>query len=303
MRTLAKVIAIVCCMVFITPLTAMAQIEMEGDAMDIATEAASSLPLINSQSWSVSDVTIIELSYSKGDFITIESVTGDKITLNEYLTENNTNYYATATLSGGNLKLTQGNRPNSSYNSHTVLLLPENYTGTISVNNSGGSISLYNMTSNATYDLYNGGGRITVDNVAAKTIKAACPYAGTLKITNTTAALDINLSGTINISSSIINGSIKNSGQITQMTINLSQLSGNLSISNASGMVVLGMPNKESFKLNGTVTKTDGNRIVNNFGYGNFTTIKNTITGSNGSNPSNTVTVTTSDRFTFQLTR
>jgi len=73
----------------------------------------------------------------------------------KYLTEDNASCYAAATLSGGNLKATQGSRPNGrSYNARTVLLLPERYAGDVSVYSGGGSVSLYHIASDAAYDLF-----------------------------------------------------------------------------------------------------------------------------------------------------
>lgn len=301
MKVLTRVIAVVCCMVFMMASASAAQAGLEGIAEEPSAEAADRPPLMSSRSWSASDVTKIELNYAKGEFITIEPAADGKITLNEYLTEDNAGYYAAAALSGGKLNFTQGSRPSGhACNSHTVLLLPESYAGTVSVHSGGGSISLYRMTGGAAYDLSCALGQIRVGHVAAKTIKASCPRAGTLIITDTSAALDVDFSGKITVSNSAVSGSIKNSGQSTHMAITLSYLSGDLFVSSASGTVVLGLPAEEAFTLNGTVTKTGGSRIVNHFGRGSFTTAGSAITGSNGSHPDKTVTVAASGKFILE---
>lgn len=51
------------------------------------------------------------------------------------------------------------------------------------------------------------------------------------------------------------------------------------------------------------VTEAGGDKIVNHFEAGEFTTSGATITGFNGSNPSKAVTVSASDKFTLQTVK
>lgn len=254
--------------------------------------------LINTQEWASSSVSKIHLDYYFDEILILPS-SNSNIVLKEYLSQKGSQYQASISNSGGTVKVTQGERPSGvTYSSKIELYVPNNYNGTVQLDVADGSIAVRGVLTIDTMILNLDEGKIQVDKLTATNKFTTKSDYGVVYLTDCKGNVDVTVyDGSIIVANSNIGGSIK-ATDYTVMNIGLSGVYSNININNKEGTVRLALPTGDSFKIDAIVTDKYGT-LSNTFS-NTFTQSGNTLTGSWGSNPSKTVTVSTSDKMTIE---
>ena len=254
--------------------------------------------LINTQEWAASSVSKIHLDYYFDEILLLPS-SNSNIVLKEYLSQEGSQYQASISNSGGTVKVTQGQRPSGvTYSSKIELYVPDNYNGTVQLDVADGSIAICGALTINTMILNLDESKVQVDKLTA-TIKLTVKLDyGAVYLTDCKGNVDVTVyDGSIIVANSNIGGFIK-ATDYNVMNIELSGIYSNLNINNKEGTVHLALPTDDSFKIDAAVTDRYGT-LSNTFS-NTFIQSGNTLTDSWGSNPSKTVTVSTSDKMTIE---
>jgi hypothetical protein len=102
------------------------------------------LELVNTQEIGLDRITGVKISYSYGD-VSVFIGTKDTLIIKEYISENDSRYFAKIANSGNTVTIGNGERPSrpssNTFGCRIEVYLPLSYRNTINVNTSGGSIS------------------------------------------------------------------------------------------------------------------------------------------------------------------
>lgn len=196
------------------------------------------LPLINTKEWDCSMLSAVEACY-KTDNISILPSPTDKIILKEYLTENQSGYYAGTEIKNGVLTIRCGERPAGSYESCIELYVPDNVLAYVRVETVSGAITADNYT-----------GSLALSTVS-----------GLIDICDSAITGSINsVSGEVTICDSAITGSIDTvSGSVGLFP---ADMPGNLAVCSHSGKIEVFLPETASCSLR---AETDSGRIRSDY--------------------------------------
>ena len=120
------------------------------------------IPMINTREWDGSELLAIEAYYETDNVYVLPSTT-NKIILKEYLTEDKSDYYASAEIKNDVLSIRSGDRPAANYESYIEIYVPndlldhvkvetvsgaikvDNYAGVITLSTTNGEIYIYSL--------------------------------------------------------------------------------------------------------------------------------------------------------------
>ncbi len=190
------------------------------------------ISLVNTLTFDTEDFDSLRLDYDADDLQLLES-DSNKVVVKEYMNENKKSYYARTYRQNGVQVITEGRRPRrSSFESYIELYIPKDYTGSLSLHSTSGTIQseiALNLSGDFSVDTTSG--RVIISNTKAAKIGASSTN-GSLSFENT-AADEISVTTTNAITSlKQVNGVIRYQSKGGKLTA--SELLGSGSF-NASG--------------------------------------------------------------------
>lgn len=219
------------------------------------------IPAINTKEWDCSAFSAVEVSYQTDHIYIFPSAT-DKVILKEYLTEDQSNYYASAETKNNTLTIRSGDRPTVNYKSYIELYLPNAVLNNIQVETISGAITIENYT-----------GVLSLSSISGAIVICDSSIAGNIKT----------ISGGIDISDTNIAGNINTvSGKIECYP---EGLIGDLYIQSSSGRIEAVFPEEVSYYLK---AKTTTGKISSSY-FQPHSEKKKEFSTSIGSNPKFTV--------------
>jgi DUF4097 and DUF4098 domain-containing protein YvlB len=175
------------------------------------------MELVNTQEIGLDHVNAIEVLY-RSEKITLFQGTANMLIVKEYMSKNNSSYYARITNTGNKLIIERGRRPFELFNTfraHVEVYLPVSYTNALSVKTSSGKIEFLDEYVCSQIDIESSSGSISINTVTAKTAS----------FKNSSGSIHCeNVNGNTNIYTA--------SGKITFGSIN-----GNVSVESSSGSI------------------------------------------------------------------
>ena len=264
--------------------------------------------LVNTLTFTVGDFETLRLDYDAEDIQILEA--GDsKVTVKEYMNEDKKRYYARTSIKNGELFITEGDRPRrSSFQSYIELYLPQDYTGSIALHTTSGTIHsdmALNLSGDLSVDTTSG--IVEVSNATAPKIKATSTN-GQLRL-ETINADRINIE-TTNAATSMnrINGMIhyqSKGGQLTasdlsgsgtfqasgdgSIDISFGDVIGDISAYSKNGTLTVMLPENLSFKFSATTKEGS----INTSFADQLAVTDNTAAGTIGASPDATVKLET----------
>ncbi|HWQ40891.1 MAG TPA: DUF4097 family beta strand repeat-containing protein [Desulfosporosinus sp.] len=258
------------------------------------------IALVNTLTFNIGDFQSLRLDYDADNIHVLES-DNDKVTLKEYMNEDQKSYYARTSTQSGELLITEGDRPRrSSFESYIEIYIPRDYTNSLSLHSTSGTIEAeipLNLSGNLSVDTTSGA--IDVSNTKASNIKITSTNgnlsfenidADAIEIQTTNATTSINqASGVIsyqskdgNLTASGINGSGSfNASGEGSIDVSFTDATGNISAYSKNGNLTLGLPSQLAFKFSAT---TKEGSIDTSFA-DQLAVTDNTAAGTVGSSP------------------
>ena len=182
--------------------------------------------LVNTKSFSVSGLQSISVNYPS-DNIKIFRDNGNSVVLKEYMSRNNTSFYAKTSQSGGRLAIERGNRrPWFYFNCRIEITIPYSFTGNLDVHVSSANIDATDLQGFSDLDLRSSSGSLRLGDITAAKAK--------LNSSSGTISIDSIEAQTINIENSSGGISVDT---IEAQTINLTTNSGRIRCQSASGEI------------------------------------------------------------------
>lgn len=105
-----------------------------------------SLELANTVRLSLADVSSVTISYDEED-VKFQEGEGDTLVIKEYMTEDNSGYYAKIRQSGNQIAVSEGGKPffNSGFSRCVAVYLPADYHGTLTVTTTDGTLDFSDL--------------------------------------------------------------------------------------------------------------------------------------------------------------
>jgi len=222
--------------------------------------------LVNEQEIALSQINSIEIRY-RFENIAFYSHNSDTLIIKEYMTENNSGYFAKINNSGNNLVVEAGNRPFIGFGTFRVKIevyIPISNKN-ITLKTSSGKIEGTGVYNASSINIESSSGNISINSITADTIKLKAS-SGYIKCNNVNGNTTLNTSsGSINVS--VINGDVfaeASSGSINLGTVNgtvntktssgriqcaVTQNAGDVTIRTTSGSVTLDIPRNLIFNF------------------------------------------------------
>lgn len=237
------------------------------------------LQMANEIHLSLDGISELTISYDEEKVIFYESK-GDDLTIKEYMTENNSSYYARVEESNGSIKISEGGKPlfRGDFSRYVEVYLPASYQENLTVTTTNGNIDISELElSLNTLRMDSTAGTIKLNTVEAQSIylsttsgilDVAGLKAEEIRIDTTRGSLsceelDGNVtytttSGNANIQSAIGSGTYKanNSGELNVV---YSEVTGDLTFYNKNDSINLSLPADLEFEFeaatkNGTIS-------------------------------------------------
>ncbi|MPM16665.1 hypothetical protein SDC9_63046 [bioreactor metagenome] len=264
--------------------------------------------LVNTLSFDTGGFERLGLDYDADDIYVLGS-TSDKIIVKEYMNENKQSYYARTSTQNGALLITEGDRPRrSSFESYVELYIPQDYTNSLSLHSTSGTISseiALNLSCDFRVDTTSG--LVKISNTTASSITAASTdgslsfetiEAGEISIQTTNATTSMNqINGAISYQSKggkltasglIGSGSFHASGD-GSIDISFADVTGDISAYSKNGTLAVTLPSGLAFKF---LAATKGGSIDTSF-TDQLTITDHTVAGTIGVSPEITVELET----------
>lgn len=130
--------------------------------------------LVNTLTFDTEDFESLRLDYDADDLQLLES-DSNKVIVKEYMNENKKSYYARTYKQNDELVITEGRRPRrSSFKSYIELYIPKDYTGSLSLHSTRGTIkSEIALNLSGEFSVDTTSGRMIISNTKAAKIGAA----------------------------------------------------------------------------------------------------------------------------------
>lgn len=264
--------------------------------------------LVNTLTFDTGDFQSLRLDYDADDIHVLES-DNDKVIVKEYMNENKKSYYARTSTQNGELLITEGERPRrSSFESYIELYIPQNYTDSLSLHSTSGTInSEIALNLSGSFSLDTTSGVIEVSNTKASTIKATSTNGSlsfesiesdeiNIQTTNATTSMN-QISGAVSYQSKggkltafdlSGSGSFNASGD-GSIDISFTDVTGDISAYSKNGTLTVTLPSGLDFKFSAT---TKEGSIKPSFA-DQLTITDNTAAGTVGASPDITVELET----------
>jgi DUF4097 and DUF4098 domain-containing protein YvlB len=224
--------------------------------------------IANTLTFTVGDFESLRLDYDADDIQVLEG-NDNKVIIKEYMNEDKKRYYARTSIKKGELLITEGERPRrSSFQSYIELYIPQDYTGSIALHTTSGTIhSDIALNLSGSFSVDTTSGIVEVSNAKALKLKASSTN-GSLHLENIDA--DVISIKTTNATASMnqINGAIhyqSKGGKLTGSDLSGSgtfHASGDGSIDISFGDVISDI---SAYSKNGTLTVTLPSGLAFNF--------------------------------------
>jgi DUF4097 and DUF4098 domain-containing protein YvlB len=187
--------------------------------------------LVNTQELEVDHINAIEIRYRSEDIVMFSN-NSDKLIIKEYMSKNNSRYYAKIIYSGNELVVEAGKRPVGLFAANIEVYIPvsnKNFT----IKTSSGEIEAAGEYTALTMSIESSSGSISVNSITADRIYLKTS-SGNINCQNTNGNTTIDTSSG-NIVCPIINGDLFAKSSSGRMT--LDQVSGSLNASTSSGSI------------------------------------------------------------------
>lgn len=243
--------------------------------------------LVNEQSLALSGVDTLQISYGSGH-VTILPGNGNTIEVKEYMSQHKREYDAVIQQGGSSVTIENGQRPaDPTFTAKINVYIPASYTGDISIETVGGSITSQSVYTLNAFTAASESGGIDCSNITADL----------LRIVNNSGSIDgRNLNGPLDITSQSgstrlydLSGSGIVAGGEGRMELTFSQVSDSLSISTTGGRLDLKLPDDTS--ANFSAATNSGSIEVSL--PGDFDKGETTMQGVMGAAPSFDITLST----------
>lgn len=223
--------------------------------------------LINAKEWAVSDITEIQVNYYT-DYVKVMPSENQNIILKEYLSENASQYYAQTSITDSVLRIDSGERPDDkSYISNIEIYIPAEFTGTISLATTTGTLEVENLT-------------------AAKLILKS--QTGGINVSNSSGHFDCEAAtGSITIQDGSVWGSFTST--TGSVKIASSQITGDITANSRTGSIKAMLSQETPFSISAS-TKTGA--INNNFS-DTWSITDHVLVGTWGTDPTIAISLTT----------
>lgn len=224
--------------------------------------------LVNTLTFDTEDFRSLRLDYDAEDIHVLES-DNDKVILKEYMNEDKPSYYARASTQSDELLITEGDRPNSSsFESYIEIYIPPNYTDSISLHSTSGTIhSEIGLNLSGAFDVDTTNGVVKVSNVKASNIRITSTNgslnfenidADRLNIQTTNAETTMNqINGIVsyqskggNLTASDLHGSGSfNASGEGSIAVSFADVTSDISAYSKNGTLTVTLPNALTFKF------------------------------------------------------
>ena len=264
--------------------------------------------LVNTLTFNTGDFEALRLDYDADDIHVLES-DNDKVIVKEYMNEDKKSYYARTSTQNGELLITEGDRPRrSSFESYIEICIPRNYTGSLSLHSTSGTIhSEIALNLSGDFSIDTTSGVIEVSNTKASNIKAASTNgslsfenidADEINIQTTNATTSMNqINGAINYQSKggkLAASGLSGSGSFNasgegSIDISFADVTSDISAYAKNGTLTVTLPSELAFKFSAT---TKEGSIDTSFA-DQLAITDNTATGRVGTSPDITIELET----------
>jgi DUF4097 and DUF4098 domain-containing protein YvlB len=214
------------------------------------------MELVNTQKIGLDQVNGIEVLY-RSEKVTLFKGTENTLIIKEYMSKNNSNYYARITSAGNKLTIERGRRPLGLFyavHARVEIYLPVSYTNALSVKTTSGKIEFPDEYACSQINIESSSGSISVNTIMAETANFKNSSGG-IHCENVNGNTDIhttsgrisfgNITGNVSVESS--SGSIH--GKKVNGNINISTSSGGIDFDHITGSV-FAESSSGSIKLN-----------------------------------------------------
>ena len=217
--------------------------------------------LVNTQEIPLERISVIDIHY-RSDTITLVTHDSDTLIIREYMTRDNSRFFADIRYSEGELLIRPGNRPQMrSVRAHIAISIPAS-DRSISVRNTSGRIELLGEHAASSFELQNTSGGISIESAQAQRVRIANTSGGISLGSVNAGEIDIESSsgrivvgsaaGTVSARTSsggielgMANGAV--SAQSTSGGIDLGPVNGAVNVRSSSGGIKVG-------SVNGTIS-------------------------------------------------
>jgi DUF4097 and DUF4098 domain-containing protein YvlB len=214
------------------------------------------MKLVNTQEIGLDQVNDIEILYHS-EKISLFKGTENMLIVKEYMSKNNSNYYARITNAGNKLTIEGGRRPFWLFNARVEVYLPVSYANALNIKAASGKIEALDEYACSQISIENSSGSISINAVTAETVSFKnssgsihCENVnGDTSIHTTSGRISFgNIDGNVSVESS--SGSIhgkKVNGNLNTSTssgdIDFDHIVGNVSAESSSGSIKLNLVN------------------------------------------------------------
>jgi DUF4097 and DUF4098 domain-containing protein YvlB len=228
------------------------------------------LELVNTKEINLDGIIDVKILYSS-ERVSVSIGTTDTLIIKEYMSKNDSRYFAKITNSGNTVTIENGRwpiRPFNTFNRSLEVYLPPSYRNTMSIKTSSGKIEASDLFCSI-LAIESSSGNISVDTIVADTINIKAS-SGRIDIGTVTGDVSIRTSSG-NIDIGVVTGDI--STETSSGRININQANGKVSAETSSG-------NMEFSLVNGSVNaKTSSGNIRCTIGEGTRDISLNTASG------------------------
>jgi hypothetical protein len=254
--------------------------------------------LVNRQEIELGNINAVDIAYSWENIALMESDT-DRLIIKEYMSIDNSDYYAHISNSENRISVEKGKRPFgigtgilfNTYNARVEVCLPKSFTKSISIKTAGGNISIGGDYLCSEINLECSSGNIRVERITADSV--ICRAAsGNIQGGSINGSANLRTSSG-NIKFERINGSVHAESASGSIRCGVTENAANISLVTASGGVTLYLPVNFSFAFQ---SRTSSGSLSTPFSDRLFSPItdRHSAQGIVGDNSGNTINIRTS---------
>ena len=220
------------------------------------------LELVNNQVIELDNINDIKILYSS-EKVSIFMGTADTLIIKEYMSENNSEYFADINVKGNILTVEKGKRPVwplvNFFNRRLEIYLPVSYSNNINVKTSSGSIDTADLFCSK-ITIESSSGKILVNSITAETINIKSS-SGRIEAGSVNGNISAETSSG-NIELKKVTGSLNAKTSSGSISCTIIESAGNISLNTSSGAVRLNLPQSLNFNFS---SRTSSGRLTTPF--------------------------------------